>query len=172
MRRTACLLVFVLTLVTACDQPEEPVDLQVGTHLITVLFPADWEHVDFGQRHQFRKDFERISIDDLGPMSRNLDMAADRAMDQFGEDGRREVASRSSFQIDGRNAVMVDTWDHLSHQYRKRYVFVVNEMDILAIYMMQGRFEAMEETFDSLLAGIAFADTLVDVAAPDSSGRD
>jgi len=171
MWRGACLILFVLTLLAACDQPE-PVELQVGTHVITILFPADWEHVDFGQRHQFRKDFERISIEDLGPMGKNLDKAAERAMVQMGEDGRREVASRSRIQIDGRDAVEIDTWDHISHQYRKRYVFVMDERKILAITMMQGKFETMEATFDGLLASIAFVDSLDGVGVPDSTGRD
>ena len=170
MRRVCCLLLFATLMVAACDKPE-PVPLQVGVHAISVVFPPDWEHFDFGDKHQFRNELERISIEDFGFLGRDLDKAVERAMVMAREDGRRETASRDSLRITGRDARVIDTWDHLSHQYRKRYLFVINEKSLLAVYTMQGRFESMERIFNELTASLAFVDSLQQAGLPDGGNQ-
>ena len=76
------------------------------------------------------------------------------------EDGRRENAWRDTLQISGRDARLVQTWDHLSHQYPKRYLFVENDRRLLVIYTMSGPFETMETAFTALTASLAFVDSL------------
>ncbi len=64
-------------------------------------------------------------------------------------------------QVSGRGARMIDTWDHVSHQYRKRYLFVLNQKKLLVLYTMQGRFELMEPAFTEMANSLAIVDTLV-----------
>jgi len=170
MRRVCCLFLFATLLVTACDKPE-PVPLQVGAHAISIAFPPDWEHLDFGDKHQFRNKRARISVEDFGFLGKNLDKAIERAMVMTREDGRREVASRDSLEITGRDARVIDTWDHLSHQYRKRYLFVINEKSLLVVSTMQGRFESMEKTFNELTASLAFVDSPGQAGLPDGGNQ-
>lgn len=160
MRRLVGLLSISLIMLAACDRQDPPVELQVGDHRISVAIPKDWEHFDYGDRYHIRKDFDRIVIEDLPLSGRNLEKAAERAMVRFREDERRETATSVEFQLDERDALAIDTWDLLSHEYRKSYVFVNNGGDLLAIYMMQGRFENMEAAFGELLASFTFTDSL------------
>ncbi len=158
MRRAAWLGLFLVILLSGCEEPE-PIPLQVGAHDITVNVPADWEHFDYGQQHQWRQDFQRIAIQDYDGLGTRIDLAIDRAMVKLREDGRREVASRDTLQISGRDARMIDTWDHVSHQYRRRYLFVLNQDKLLVLYTMQGQFELMEPAFTDLANSLAFVDT-------------
>ncbi len=145
--------------------------MRIGDHAITVLFPQDWEHVDYGEKHQFRQDLNRISLEDMGFLGRDIDKAIEYALVKFREDGRRETASRDTLQITGRDARIIDTWDHLSHQYRKRYLFVINDKSLLVIYTMQGRFEMMEPAFTELTASLAFVDSLGQAGLPDDGNQ-
>ena len=56
--------------------------------------------------------------------------------------------------------VIVDTWDKLSHQYRKRFFFVKAGRELLTISMMQGEFAAMAPVLDALVGSFALVDTL------------
>jgi hypothetical protein len=162
-------LSLVLALAPGCGQEApRPAELQVGPHRISVLLPDGWEHIDYGDTHQLRRELARISVEDLGWLDGDIDTAADSALVLLREDERRGEASRHHWQIDGRDAVTVDTWDRLSHEYRKRFVFVNNERSLLAISMMPGQLEAMEEAFDTLTASLSFVDSLV---APGRAGE-
>jgi hypothetical protein len=156
--RYLSILPLLLLLVPACDQPE-PEPLQVGVHALEILYPPDWEHVNFGNRHQFRREGNRISLEDMGRLG-HLDLALEKAMVKLREDGRRENAWRDSLEIDGRQARLVHTWDRVSHQYPRRYLFVENDRALLVVYTQSGRFEAMERVFTELTASLAFADSL------------
>ncbi len=158
MRYFRILPLLLLLLIAACDKPQ-PELLQVGDHAIMILFPQDWEHVSYGDRHQFRQDMNRISLEDMGRLG-YLDLALEKAMVKLREDGRRENAWRDTLQISGRDARMVQTWDHVSHQYPKRYLFVENDNSLLVIYTQSGQFVAMEAAFTELTASLAFADSL------------
>lgn len=162
--RLLFLPLLALLVLTSCNRSpaadESAGPLQIGSHAVSVVPPPEWEHFDYGERHHFRKDFERISIEDLGALSSDLNEAAQIAMTRLREDELRAEASRLHFTIDGRHAVAIDTWDRMSHQYRKRFVFVENKGEILAMYTMMGSFEAMEPAFDGLLLSLAFTDSL------------
>lgn len=155
----------VLVLLVACSRSpsieERTLELQIGTHSISVVSPLEWEHLDYGERHHFRRGFERISIEEFGFLGVDLDQSADSALVLLREDDRRSVATRGRTRVFDRDAVAIDTWDRLSHQFRKRYVFVDDGDMLLGIYMMTGEFEAMESTFAEVVASITFADSLV-----------
>ena len=58
--------------------------------------------------------------------------------------------------VDGRGALLIDTWDRLNHTQRFRHVFVLNEGNLLLARMELGRFEEMEAAFDDLVASLSF----------------
>jgi hypothetical protein len=156
-----------LMLSGGCAREEpRPVELQVGQHRISLMLPEGWEHIDYGDRHQLRSDLKRISIEALDRIDNDLDESVEDALDRLKESERRDEASRNRFELAGHEAVVVDTWDKLSHQYRKRFLFVRVREELLTIYMMRGEFDAMEAVFDSLVASLALVDSL-GVAGPD-----
>jgi|GEM_PF-4557946 len=158
MRRAAFPYLCLLLLFAACEKPE-PVSIQVGTQRVAVIHPPDWEHFDYGEQHQWRRDFERISLQDMGRMGGNIDGVVERALEMLGEDERREIAFRDTLQVSGRDARMIETWDVVSHQYRKRFLFVINERELLGLYTQQGQFELMEPAFTEMAGSMAFIDT-------------
>lgn len=84
------------------------------------------------------------------------DMAtiAARALAELGHDERRDVASERAMAVDGRQALLVDTWDRLSHASRKRHVFILNEGNLLVARMELGTFAEMEPAFEALMASL------------------
>lgn len=172
MRLVMGLLAAALVMLAACDKPDPPVELQVGAQKIFVVIPKDWEHFDYGDRHHIRKGFDRIVIEDLSQSGRDLEKAAERALVQLREDERRETAMSTEFLLDGRDALAIDTWDILSHEDRKSYVFVEDWGDLLVIYMMQGQFETMAEAFDEIITSFAFVDSLAVTGAPVPGGEE
>jgi hypothetical protein len=171
MRAVRLLPLVFLVVVAACSEPD-PVELTVGAHAISVLFPEEWEHLDYGDKHQFRKDFERIALEDLGRQGGTLGEAAVRVMTGLGENERRSEATRRLFSISGREALEIDTWDNTSHEFRKRYVFVRDKRNLLAIHMMQGKFADMKAPFGDLVASLAYTDSLEIESDPVTGGRD
>lgn len=163
------LFVPLCCLVAACGQPE-PTPLQVGPHEISLVFPSDWEHFDYGEKHLFRKDFERISLEDMGRLGWDIDLAIKQALKNLREDDRREIASRDSLLIDGREARALATWDLVSHQYPKHFLFVMNERSLLALHTAQGRLELMDSVFEGLRNSLAFVDTLDIGGQPGTDG--
>lgn len=161
MRRPGFFLLAGILLVSACEGPEpELTRLQVGDHSVSVQVPEDWEHVDYGNKHQFRKGMERISLEDMGNLGPYMDAGIKHALRRLREMERREIASRDTLEVTGRDARLIDTWDPLSHQYPKRFLFVKNGESLLAFYTLSGRFETMAPIFDSLAASLAYVDTL------------
>jgi hypothetical protein len=150
-----------LALIGACDRSQPPPrTLQVGSHSIQVTIPDGWEHLDYGDKHQLRRGQHRISIEEMDSLGPTLESGSKRALVELREAERRDVASRRFFEVGGRSAVTIDTWDHLSHQWRKRFVFVDDGGRYLAMYTMLGQFETMETAFDSLVTSLAFTDSL------------
>lgn len=161
MRRRAWLAgILFLVLAAGCGEPPPPTALQVGSHRISVVMPRGWEHLNYGGEHQLRRGFDRISLADMGQIGGGIDVAVDVALGDLREDGRREEASRNYRLVDGRKSVTVDTWDRVSHEYRERYLIVLDSRSLLVVHTMQGQFETMAEAFDGLAASLAFADTL------------
>lgn len=155
-------LVLVLMLPGGCAREEpRPVELRVGDHRVSLVLPEGWEHLDYGDRHHLRRDLERISIEVLDLPDYDLDALVDTGLHHLKEDERRDEASRERFELAGHEAMVVDTWDRLSHQHRKRFLFVGAGEGLLTIYMMQGEFEAMEPAFDALVTSLVLVDSLV-----------
>ena len=161
-RLVLCIPLFALATLAACEtnEPAPPVTILAGSHSFAVTLPDGWEHLDYGNKHQLRRGPTRISIEEMDSLGPNLNSAARRALGRLNEMERRDIASTREFEITGRSAIAVDTWDHLSHQWRKRFVFVNDQGNYLALYTMSGQFENMEGAFDSLVTSLAFTDSL------------
>jgi hypothetical protein len=161
MKRLAVPLLLVLALLAACGRNRTPpVELQVGAHRIAVVLPRDWEHVNYGDRHQLRRDGARISIEAFRRLNDDFYAAVAYRLGDLKEDARRDEASRRRFDVGGHEAVTVDTWDRLSHQFRKRFVFVAVGESLVGVYTLQGEFAAMAETVDALVASLTVVDSL------------
>lgn len=81
---------------------------------------------------------------------------AEALLESLGHDDRYDIALREARAIDGNEALLIDTWDRLSHDFRKRYLFVLNEGNLLVARMESGRFPDMEPAFDALVASLRF----------------
>lgn len=151
------LIALTIFLVAGCGtDTSDRVDLRVGEHSISVAIPDGWEHLDYGEHHLLRKELAAIAIREIGG-------GPDSGPGRLGENEQRDVASRTEIQVGGRNAVVIDTWDRLSHQWRKRFCFFRAGEPLIAIFTMHGEFEAMEPAFEALLASVVIADS-ADVA--------
>jgi hypothetical protein len=143
----------LLALSAGCGKASAPVELQVGEQRISVVIPEGWEHLDYGDHHLLRQDLAAIAIRQIGG-------SPSTGPRRLGEDAQRDIASRTSLQIGDREAVVIDTWDRLSHQWRKRFCFVRGKGPLLAIFMMQGEFEDLQPVFDELIASVVLPDSL------------
>ena len=147
-------LAVIIALAGGCaPDPPDPVELQVGAQRISVVIPVGWEHIDYGDRHQLRHGLARISIEDSGG-------APDKALRRLGENEQRDVASRTPLEIDSHQGEIVDTWDRLSHQHRRRFCFVQGNGPMLVIYTMPGEFDTVQPVFDALIASVALVDSV------------
>jgi len=81
-------------------------------------------------------------------------------LDRLDTTGMREIAEQEPLAIGGRDALRVDTWDRLSHDWRQRYVFVLNNGNLLVARMELGKFPEMEPAFQALLTSLRFSEPL------------
>ena len=56
--------------------------------------------------------------------------------------------------IDGREGMRVETWDRLSHDHRKSYLFVLNEENLLVASMGLGQYSVMQAAFEALAGSL------------------
>ncbi|MEO8586529.1 MAG: hypothetical protein ABI584_10250 [Acidobacteriota bacterium] len=144
----------------------EVMDLQVGDHRVSVRVPREWEHVDYGQRQEFRHGETRIALVDGGPapstgIAGELDdeRVIERALRLFDHDPRRWViGAKTRIRVGPREALAVDTWDPLSHVFHSRTVLFVNAGRLLVAGTAQGSFEATKKPLDQLARSIRFPD--------------
>jgi len=80
------------------------------------------------------------------------------ALEELDEDERRDIASRRHLDIQGRDVLVVDTWDRLHHDWRKRFALTINGGHLLVIRTAFGSFEEMEAEFDGLVESLTFRD--------------
>ncbi|MFC1572154.1 hypothetical protein ACFL6M_01020 [Candidatus Eisenbacteria bacterium] len=78
------------------------------------------------------------------------------ALEEFGYDELRDIASRKPLRFTGRPAIQVDTWHRLNHEFRKRYLLVLNEGHLLVVHTAYGPFEECEEAFDRIVRSLTF----------------
>ena len=87
---------------------------------------------------------------DLSLVARKLLQIEDRS-------GQREVSQENAFSIDGRKAVLIETWDRLSHSMKKQHLFVLNEGNILALTVRLGPYDSVAQPFNEIATSLTFA---------------
>ena len=60
--------------------------------------------------------------------------------------------------LDGREAHRILTWQRLTHDGRRRHVFVVNRGNLLVIRTAMGRDEVLGSAFDSVVRSLVFVE--------------
>jgi hypothetical protein len=81
---------------------------------------------------------------------------AELVLEELGHDERYDIALEEARAIDGRDALLIDTWDRLSHDLRKRHLFILNNGNLLVARMELGRFAESVEAFDALTGSLRF----------------
>ena len=155
-------LAMVLILVVGCEgnKPPPPTDLKVGPHHIQVQIPEGWERVNYGDRHLLRKERTLISIERIKWRGDDFDEAISNGLKNLKEGEQRDEASRTRLTVGGKDAVLVETWDRLSHNWPRRFLFVWSGQDFVVLYTMAGAVEEAEPVFKAFTASFAFADSL------------
>jgi hypothetical protein len=119
----------------------EPTELELGVHRVQVTVPAGWEALDQGKQKRFRKGEFEIVLQNLGPRTpppRELDELIEWGLAEVGadvgHDRRREVKSRRTVMLEGREAVDIETWQRLDHTNPQRIFFVEDDGELLALH--------------------------------------
>jgi len=165
----ARLRIFALVLVVAApacggskDTPA-PREFELGTRRVQVTVPAGWESLDQGKQKRFRKGEFEIVLQNLGsrtPPPRDLDELIDWGLAQVGagvgHDKRREVKSRRTVMLDGREAVNIETWYRLDHSSPQRILFVDDEGELLALHTERMALADSLAAFDTIRDSLHF----------------
>jgi len=87
------------------------------------------------------------------------------ALDRLGPDRRREILPPEATQIGGREALVVDTWDRMSHAQRKRQTLILNAGRLLVVAVEQGRLESTPRAYAALVQSLEFPPAEADLHA-------
>jgi hypothetical protein len=134
-------LMVVSTTCAGSKAPPAPEELELGSHRVQVTVPTGWEALDQGKQKRFRKGEFEIVLQNLGPRTpppRDLDELIDWGLAAIGadvgHDQRREVKSRRTVMVEGREAVDIETWQRLDHTNPQRIFFVDDDGELLALH--------------------------------------
>jgi hypothetical protein len=81
----------------------------------------------------------------------------DAALRTMGEDQRRGVASRRQERLDGLELVVIETWNRLSHEDRRRFAILIDAGYTLALRTDRGPWPAAAPAFESTLRSLRIA---------------
>jgi len=87
----------------------------------------------------------------------DLSLVAEKLLQIEDRNGQREVSQENALSIDGRKAVLIDTWDRLSHSMKKQHLFVLNEGNILALTVRLGPYDSVAQPFNEIARSLTFA---------------
>lgn len=93
-------------------------------------------------------------LEDLPPS--DFRALADRALQGLGHGPRRDVEREEKLLVDGRPARRIVTWQRMTHDVRRRYVFVVNRGHLLVIRTGRGLDEALAPAFSAVVRSLRF----------------
>ena len=178
--RALVLLVVVGTAAGCAGGDAEPAanlkQLEFGAQTVRVSVPAEWMVIDHGAQKRFRKGEYEVVLQTLKPVApaglrrgleaTGLDELVDWGMVELGHDQRREVKSRRTVTIDGREAVDVETWQRLDHTFPLRMLFVTADSGFLVLHTPRIANEESLKAFESIRDSLHF-----EAAAPAGSAR-
>ena len=154
-------LAVVLLAASACarEAPPAPKEFELGARRVQVIVPAGWEALDQGKQKRFRKGEFQIVLQNLGsrtPPPRDLDELVDWGLAAVDHNQRREVKSRRTVMLDGREAVDIETWHRLDHTNPQRIFFVDDDGELLALHTVGMAFQDTLAAFDAIRASLHF----------------
>jgi hypothetical protein len=164
-RLTWLTLALVALASSACarETPPAPKEFEFGARRVQVVVPTGWEALDQGRQKRFRKGEFQIVLQNLGsrtPPPRDLDELIEWGLAEVGAavgpDQRREVKSRRTVMIDGREAVDIETRNRLDHTNPQRILFVIDEGDLLALHTVRMAFADSLAAFDAIRDSLHF----------------
>ena len=92
--------------------------------------------------------FDRLLDAITALRDRTAEEEVDGALRAMGEDQRRSVASQVVLRQEGREAVIVETWNRLSHEDRRRFALVRDAGYLLVLRTERGPWLASRAAFD------------------------
>ncbi len=79
-------------------------------------------------------------------------------LEDFGHTSQRDVALEAAAAVSGRPALRIDTWDRLTHLWKRQHLFVLNEGRLLCLRTELGDTDLLEPAFSSLADSMAYRD--------------
>ena len=161
-RLTLAFILIVAAAASCARKIETPPakEFQFGARRVQLVVPEGWEALDHGSLKRFRKGEFQIVLTYLGnrmmrPFA-NTDQLIDWALEELGHNQRREVKSRREVTIDGRKALDIETWQRLDHTNPQRFLFVIDDNDLLALYTEGMAFQDTLAAFDAIRDSLHF----------------
>lgn len=139
-------------------------ELAVGAHRVTVTRPAGFEVVARDAALLFRDGAVLVELADLGApggdpgLDDPLEEWVDWGLRTLDSSSQRSVARRGTLHVQGREILVVETWDRLSHGQQRRFAFVLNRGSLLALHTRGGDFDRAKSAFDRVLRDLEFVD--------------
>lgn len=113
---------------------------------------------------QMRPAFEELATHVAAIPSRTLPELAEDGLAMLDHGPRRDVKSRQSTTVGGREAYDVVTWNRLTHAYVQRMVFVLDGGYLFALYTPREADAESMRALESVRASLVFAGPVVDSA--------
>ena len=92
---------------------------------------------------------------------RDLATLATEVLADFEPLDRRTVREQRPMIVDGRRALLIETWDRLNHIQPMRYIFVVDDGRILVLRTGLGQFSDIEPAFEAVVTSLTFRDPVI-----------
>jgi hypothetical protein len=132
---------------------------------VRLIPPSGWEHLDYGREHRFRSGRGHLTLELISeyPYPPQVEVI----LKELGHNSQRSIASMRNLVVDDRDVLVVETWDHLSHNMPMRVAFLPCDNRQLVLHTQHGVYEESIEAFDSVLASIDIIETDPRSSSPD-----
>lgn len=156
--RTPIAVLLLVNLVSACTGEHTPTrqTYRLEHSWVRLVPPAGWEHIDYGREHQFRHGRARVTLELMNAYPRPPQVEV--ILERLGHDERRSIASMRTVIVGAREALVIETWDQLSHAMPMRVALAPCDDRQLVLHTCNGDYKESIEAFDSILASIEIID--------------
>ena len=76
----------------------------------------------------------------------------------LGHTSQRDIAREIATSVSGRPALRIETWDRLTHLWKRQYLFVMSDGRLLCLRTELGDTAALDAAFEALTASMAYLD--------------